>query len=80
MSGTSDIAGENAVDTDFDAVIPLYDAHCHPTDTFKTVDEIPNLRVAGLCIMATRETDQDLVSTTAARYMDKIIPCFGFHP
>lgn len=60
--------------------IPLYDAHCHPTDTFKTIQEIPKLRVQGLCIMATRKSDQELVSTTAEEYSEKVVPCFGFHP
>lgn len=72
------IAGDNDANTD--SFIPLYDAHCHPTDTFATVDEIPRLRIAGLCIMATRATDQELVSTTAKQYPDKVVPCFGFHP
>ncbi|CCG83882.1 protein of unknown function [Taphrina deformans PYCC 5710] len=61
-------------------VTPLYDSHCHPTDTVGTLSKIQGLKAAGLCIMATRVTDQHLVSETADSYPDKVIPCFGFHP
>lgn len=59
---------------------PLYDAHCHPTDTVESIPELERLKTAGLCIMATRQTDQHLVSETADTFPEKIVPCFGFHP
>lgn len=59
---------------------PLYDAHCHPTDTMEAIGELSKLKAAGLCIMATRSTDQVKVSDTAQDFPEKIIPCFGFHP
>jgi Tat protein secretion system quality control protein TatD with DNase activity len=58
----------------------LYDAHCHPTDTMSSIDDLSSLRTAGLCIMATRRHDQALVDQTAERFHEKVVPCFGFHP
>lgn len=58
----------------------LYDAHCHPTDTIDSISVLSTLEAAGLCIMATRTTDQHLVSETAETFPDKVVPCFGFHP
>lgn len=59
---------------------PLYDAHCHPTDTPSTLGLVGSLRCAGLCAMATREEDQDRVADLARQFPEKVIPCFGFHP
>ena len=59
---------------------PLYDAHCHPTDTMDSITELERLNAAGLCIMATTEDDQSRVNDVALEYEDKVIPCFGFHP
>ncbi|ORY87750.1 hypothetical protein BCR37DRAFT_390276 [Protomyces lactucae-debilis] len=58
----------------------LYDAHCHPTDTISSIDGIASLEAVGLCIMATRESDQELVGQTAIKFSDKVIPAFGIHP
>jgi Tat protein secretion system quality control protein TatD with DNase activity len=70
----------------------VFDAHCHPTDTMTSIDDISNMKAKVLTIMATRQEDQELVSEVARRYPlnDKdqyddtssrlVVPAFGWHP
>ncbi|KAK7432622.1 Cut9-interacting protein scn1 [Neonectria magnoliae] len=75
--------------------LPVYDAHCHPTDTMASVAAFPAMRAAALTVMATRSQDQDLVADVAAQYpapdqaafysADEktgtfVVPSFGWHP
>ncbi|KAK2827804.1 hypothetical protein FQN49_007326 [Arthroderma sp. PD_2] len=74
--------------------IGVFDAHCHPTDTMSSIDDIKAMKAATLTVMATREQDQELVSQIALQFKgsnqiseqdpetcnDRIIPCFGWHP
>ena len=61
----------------------VHDAHCHPTDTMASIDDIPAMKARTLTIMATRGEDQELVSRVASRYegtSKSVHPCFGWHP
>lgn len=73
--------------------LPLYDAHCHPTDTMFSIPSIPHMRLRALTIMATRSQDQTLVSSVAkdlgvtdvkclqdGEDSCKVVPAFGWHP
>lgn len=85
------------VDSKDDAPFPwelgVFDAHCHPTDTVSSIDDIPSMKATALTVMATRAEDQELVSQTASRYgvtdkdtsgwiqsSQRIVPSFGWHP
>lgn len=70
----------------------VFDAHCHPTDTMSSVDDIPKMKIKVLTIMATRREDQDLVVEVARRFplnqkdeletlsSTSVVPAFGWHP
>ena len=70
----------------------VFDAHCHPTDTMTSIDDISIMKTKVLTIMATRREDQDLVSKVASRFLLKdkdsyhdtsstfVVPAFGWHP
>jgi Tat protein secretion system quality control protein TatD with DNase activity len=65
----------------------FFDAHCHPTDTMSSIDDIPKMKAKVLTIMATRREDQDLVESVAARFplngndeLKSVVPAFGWHP
>lgn len=85
------------VDTEDDTLFPwklgVFDAHCHPTDTLSSINDVPNMRTTALTIMATRGEDQELVSEAASRHgvtdrdtsrwldsSQRIVPSFGWHP
>lgn len=59
---------------------PLYDAHCHPTDTPTTLPYLQHTKITGLALQSTRFSDQDHVSRAATDYPDKVVPAFGYHP
>ena len=75
-------------DKSFPWHLGVYDAHCHPTDTAESLENITGMRIKALTIMATREQDQGLVAHFADHIgyrsdlkRDKfIIPAFGWHP
>ncbi|KAH7189267.1 TatD family [Fusarium flagelliforme] len=75
--------------------LPICDAHCHPTDTMDSIQDIPSMRAAALTIMSTRAQDQDLVADVASNhnkdlkqlFQDNsgecnacVVPSFGWHP
>ncbi|KAL4887925.1 Metallo-dependent hydrolase [Aspergillus ambiguus] len=68
--------------SDFPWHLGVFDAHCHPTDTMSSIDEIPRMKAKTLTIMGTRGEDQDLVSQTTMSLSDtaRVLPCFGWHP
>ena len=77
--------------SDFPWHLGVYDAHCHPTDTVASRDDIPKMHTKVLTIMATRVQDQHLVADYADALQGsnqgnnqgprgKIIPSFGWHP
>lgn len=46
----------------------VFDAHCHPTDTVPSVENIAIMQTRALTIMATREQDQSIVADFADRF------------
>ncbi|MCJ1328413.1 hypothetical protein MMC10_005090 [Thelotrema lepadinum] len=68
----------------------IYDAHCHPTDSMKHIEDIQTMKSRALTIMATRAQDQHLVAEVAAKFgsqsletqgtSKQIVPAFGWHP
>ncbi|KAL4952458.1 hypothetical protein BDW69DRAFT_195665 [Aspergillus filifer] len=77
-------------DNGFPWEIGVFDAHCHPTDTMASIDDIPRMKATTLTVMSTRADDQDLVFQSAKKLADdpnskkgdadRILPCFGWHP
>ena len=59
-----------------DVLAHVMDVHCHPTDSSLDEELFSNL-YHRICAMATRGTDQELVTDLARRYPDKVVPCFG---
>ncbi|KAI9593148.1 hypothetical protein BDF19DRAFT_449636 [Syncephalis fuscata] len=60
---------------------PLYDVHCHIIDDDPTnYALVGQLQTQRLCLMGTRPSDWQKVSTMACNYPDKIRPAFGLHP
>ena len=87
----ADVDSEN--DISFPWELGIFDAHCHPTDTLLSIDDIPKMKATTLTIMATRGEDQELVSEAASKYgvtdkdtsrwkqsSQRIVPSFGWHP
>lgn len=76
--------------------IGVYDAHCHPTDTVPSKNDISSMKARALTIMATRRQDQHLVAEFADDFgitqkltrgeegrvssQCQVIPSFGWHP
>ena len=88
---SSTLQGENSAASNFPWHLGVYDAHCHPTDTVASLDDIPKMNAKVLTIMATRAQDQHLVAEFAdslekgASKSDDgpentVIPSFGWHP
>ncbi|KAL4793617.1 hypothetical protein BDV19DRAFT_215016 [Aspergillus venezuelensis] len=83
---SNDKQGDNGFPWD----IGVFDAHCHPTDTMASIDDIPAMKATTLTVMSTRADDQDLVFQSAKKLAgdssakkgdtDRILPCFGWHP
>ncbi|KAL8826416.1 MAG: hypothetical protein Q9170_007411 [Blastenia crenularia] len=80
---------------DFPWHLGIFDAHCHPTDTIASLDDVPKMKARALVIMSTRSEDQEIVRRFVDRYGvqskhfdghdgnsfdTELVPSFGWHP
>lgn len=61
-------------------MLPLTDAHCHPTDDSDTLEAIASMQTQTLVCMSTSFHDIDLVKQIAAKFPQKVVPAYGYHP
>ena len=99
FNSSVDFYSTHAMPDDDQAPFPwhlgVFDAHCHPTDTLKSLGEIPAMKTRVLTVMATRYQDQDLVANAASAHpfdteqlaasgqtshRASILPSYGWHP
>lgn len=60
-----------------EALSRVTDAHCHPTDTPGSLSVLKDMACRRLCVMATRQYDQQLVERTAETFGERVVPFFG---